>query len=406
MPKIRILFSEGSSLSARETLTALGLIGNYEIFICDPNPICLCRFTRFKVKFYQCPSINEGIDPYFNRIIELIKKEKIDVLIPNHEQSLLFSKRLNQLSGIVKIALPEFESYIQLFSKIRFFKLLGDLDIPYPETVFCNNIAEIREQIFFPCFLKSDYGTASKGVWKLDNCQELESLLETIPETQSEYLIQKCADGKMEVAYSLFERGNLISFHISQRIREGQNGSSCSKIGIERSVVEKHFRQIGKKLKWHGPLAIDYFYDDATNTAFYIDASPRLVEPLNSYFNGVNFPEQLINLSLGKSENIKIVETREIKTHMLMMSQMYVADKTKSRLEVLKDIFAAAMAKGDYQNSTEELTNLRLDWVSLIPLLFVIIQILILPRNANKIADKTVGNYALSYPTVCRILAE
>ena len=37
---MKVLFSEGSSLSARESLTALGLLG-HEIVICDPNPLSL-----------------------------------------------------------------------------------------------------------------------------------------------------------------------------------------------------------------------------------------------------------------------------------------------------------------------------------------------------------------------------
>jgi len=113
--KMKLLFCEGSSLSARETLSALAPL-NYEIIICDPNPLCICRFTQFKIKYYRCPSINSDIDGYYEKIVEIIKAEKVDVLVPVHEHALLFSKKLNELKKITHIELPEFIPEINWFS--------------------------------------------------------------------------------------------------------------------------------------------------------------------------------------------------------------------------------------------------------------------------------------------------
>lgn len=403
---MKILFCEGSSLSAREALTALGLENKYKIFVCDPNPLCLCRFTRFDVKYFKCPSINESIDGYFRRIVEIIQNEKIDVLLPNHEQALLFSNRLEELSKIVKIALPDFENYLQLFSKIKFMELLENLEIPFPTTIFCENAEEIREKIFYPCFLKTDFGTASTGVWKLNNPYDLEAVLGSLKTSENKFLIQGLAVGKMEVGYSLFDKGKLISFYCSQRLREGHNGSSCSKVGVERPIVQEHFRKIGEKLGWHGALAIDYFYTEDTKMPFYIDASPRLVEPMSAFLNGINFPENLIRLSIGESEQIKIQSALAIRTHMLMMSLMFIAAKTNSRVALISDLWTAIFSKGDYENSIEELSNFSHDWLNLFSLFFVIFRLLINPNNADKIAGATVKNYALSLDTIHQIQNE
>jgi hypothetical protein len=55
-----VLFSEGSSLSARQALSALGPLG-YRIDVCDPNPLCLSRFSRFVRRFHRSPAL--GTDP-------------------------------------------------------------------------------------------------------------------------------------------------------------------------------------------------------------------------------------------------------------------------------------------------------------------------------------------------------
>jgi hypothetical protein len=42
---LKILFSEGSSLTAREFLSVLGSRGHW-IEVVDSNPLCICRFSR------------------------------------------------------------------------------------------------------------------------------------------------------------------------------------------------------------------------------------------------------------------------------------------------------------------------------------------------------------------------
>ncbi len=400
---MKILFCEGSSLSAREALSALGP-QNHEIVICDPNPLCICRFTMFKTTYYRSPSINDDLEAYYDFVVRIIQKEKIDILLRVHEQALLFSKRIHELSKMVKLTLPAFENYVQLFSKIQFTKLLDKLGIPHPMTIYCKDMNEVRENIFYPCFLKLDYGTASQGVWKIDNENDLDLALDTVSEAGNEYLIQENAPGVFEIAYALYDKGKLVAFHCCQRLREGAGGSSCSKIGIDRPVVRQHFEKIGKELNWHGPLAIDYFYEKIRNIPYYIDASPRLVEPMNACINGVNIPEYLVQLSNNNTSSIPVNRTAGRKNHMLMLALLYLADNNGSRKALVREVFSALRAEGIYADSVEELTNATNDFLSLVPLVFVIVKLIFSKASSGAISGSTVKNYALSYQTISKIL--
>src|ERR1700710_2834442 len=65
---LRVLVSEGSSTSAREAVTILGLCGHI-VEVCDPDPYCLARFSRFVRKFHRCPGLRD--DPVgFLRFVE------------------------------------------------------------------------------------------------------------------------------------------------------------------------------------------------------------------------------------------------------------------------------------------------------------------------------------------------
>ena len=51
---VRVLMSEGSSLSARESLTGLGRAG-FHVEAVDGNPLCLARFSKFCRRLHAAP---------------------------------------------------------------------------------------------------------------------------------------------------------------------------------------------------------------------------------------------------------------------------------------------------------------------------------------------------------------
>src|SRR5579871_5282883 len=93
----RVLMSEGSSLSARESLTALGLAGLH-VEVVDSNPFCLARFSRSCRRWHRAPSFGLEPEGYLARVQELLAGGRFDVLFPAHEQAYLFASYKGVLS--------------------------------------------------------------------------------------------------------------------------------------------------------------------------------------------------------------------------------------------------------------------------------------------------------------------
>src|SRR5437867_2094645 len=88
---LRVLVSEGSSTSAREAITILGLSGHH-VEVCDPSPWCLSRFSTFVRKFHRCPGLRDDPAGYLAFIEQRLTEGKFDVLLPTHEQGFLFAR--------------------------------------------------------------------------------------------------------------------------------------------------------------------------------------------------------------------------------------------------------------------------------------------------------------------------
>src|SRR6478736_5262309 len=144
--KLRVLVSEGSSTSAREAITILGLSGHH-VEVCDPSPWCLARYSRFVRKFHHCPGLR--IDPagFLAFVEQLLSSGRFDVLLPTHEQGFLFARMRQRLEGRAGFALPSFEAYRTAHSKAGFSRLLDQLDLPQPPTRIVTSAQALRDAI-------------------------------------------------------------------------------------------------------------------------------------------------------------------------------------------------------------------------------------------------------------------
>src|SRR5260370_37035734 len=88
----RILLSEGSSLSAREAVTALGLAG-FRVELVSSDPLCLARFSRFVRHVHPPPPSGINPDGYLAAVLDVAARRRIELLMPCHNQPVLSAAR-------------------------------------------------------------------------------------------------------------------------------------------------------------------------------------------------------------------------------------------------------------------------------------------------------------------------
>ena len=238
---LRVLVSEGSSTSAREAVTILGLAG-HTIEVCDPSPWCLSRFSRLVGKFHRCPGLRDDPAGYLAFIEQLLAEGKFDVLLPTHEQGFLFARVQQRLASRVGLALPGFESYYTAHSKAGFSRLLDGLGLPQPPTRIVTSAQQLRDAIRFPAVVKTAVGTASRGIWFVRDANDLEAALQDLGggAFADEVLVQDLIAGTTEKAQSVFCRGRMVGFHAYRQVMAGVGGGEAIKQSVRRAVVRAH----------------------------------------------------------------------------------------------------------------------------------------------------------------------
>ena len=408
---IRILLSEGSSLSARQTITALSRCG-YTLDVCDPNPLCISRFSRFIQRYYRCPAV--GTDPlgYLEFVLHHLTQERYDVLLPVHEQAFLFAKVRDRLPTGLGVALADFAAFLQVQGKVAFTRLMQRLSLPQPPTSIIGTRAEVEAMDRFPYYLKTDYSTAGQGVWRVTSAAERDRAAIALEQRglldgTRELVVQDEAPGVLCQAQAVFAYGHLLAVHCTRTRGVSVGGGHSARTGVDHPQVRDHLIALGRALAWHGPLVLDYLFDEASGCPSYIEANPRLVEPMNATLSGVNLADLTVRVALGEvgASGDTQLGPFGIRSHSLLAILLGVADHSGSRREVLCTIAEDILGRGLFAESREDLTPVRLDPPSLIPLGVVTGQLLLRPRTAHDIATGAVNAYSINAAAVETILA-
>ncbi|ANW04860.1 hypothetical protein [Bradyrhizobium icense] len=405
---LRVLVSEGSSTSAREVVTILGLSGHY-VEICDPSPWCLSRFSRFVRKFHRCPGLRDDPAGYLAFVERQLADRKFDVLLPTHEQGFLFARVGQRIEGRAGIALPSFESYRQAHSKAGFSRLLDRLGLPQPPTRIVKSAQGVRDAVRFPAVVKTSVGTASRGIWFVRSADDLMSALHDLGGGDAfagEVLVQDLVAGTTEKAQSVFCRGRMLGFHAYRQIAAGVGGGEAIKQSVNRPVVRAYVEQIGRALDWHGALSVDYIVPDVDTAPLLIDCNPRLVEPMNAYRSGVDLVGLLLLISLGETPAPLLASREGVLTRLAMQALLGCAARGGTRPDILRECLHLAAARGPYAGSSEELTPVQSDWISAVPLAVTAAVLAVSPKLAIKLALGGFGAHLLDAMSIRVIESE
>lgn len=405
---LRVLLSEGSSTSAREAVTVLGLSGHL-VEICDPDRRALARFSRFVRTFHRCPGLRDRPADYLAFVERLLATKRFDVLLPIHEQGFLFARVRHRLTASVGLALPDFQNYRIAHNKADFSRLLREIGLPQPDTRIVASVSELRSSLRYPCVVKAAIGTASRAVWIVRDEHDVAKSLhdrDAAGGLDGECLLQDFIEGATEKAQAVFSKGELIGFHAYRQIAAGAGGGDAVKQSVARAGVRADVAEIGRHLDWHGALSVDYIMPDSGAGPFYIDCNPRLVEPMSAHLAGVDLIGALLRISIGETPQ-PLPDGREgVTTHQAMQALLGCALGGGDRRAIARECVRLFACTGIYAGSTEELTPVRPDLIGAVPLMMTALLLLASPKLARTLATRGWGAHLLTPCSIAQIEKE
>ena len=396
LPAMRVILSEGSSLTAREFVTALGPHG-HQIEVLDPDPFCLARWSRWVRRVHQCPSASNDPLGYLDVVRRLLDKDGYDVLLPTHEQAWLFSVARERIEPRVGLAVAAPSAFARVQSKIEFARLLDRVGLRQPAWTI---VKESTISWSYPFYLKAPFSTAGRGVRLVHNDTERARALAELRRASSELMVQAPANGVYCQVQALFDHGKLLAAHASQQPATGMGGSAAARVSVDHEQPRRDIERLGAYLDWHGGLTLDYLFDGTSPT--YIECNARTVEPANAVASGVDIPELQVRLSAGRRVSPLPAGRFGVRTHGAIAVLLGTA-LGKRRRTILGQMIRAALGRGEFRGSTEQLTPALRDPLSALPALFVCARLLFSPDAADSMAARAVSSYSVGPDAIAKL---
>jgi predicted ATP-grasp superfamily ATP-dependent carboligase len=307
------------------------------------------------------------------------------------------------------LAVAGFGSFLQVQGKVALVKTLARLSLPQPAWRVIRTQAELQSESRFPFYLKANFTTASKAVWRVNNVADLRQKISGLSaqgllDGKEEFVVQEYAEGTLERVLAIFDRGHLVAEHGYRQLREGPGGGDIAKISVARPVVRCYMERLGAQLAWHGALSMDYILRGDGGSPVFIDANPRLVEPMNAVLSGVNLADILVRVSMRQPVLVGEPAVKEVRTHLLLMALLAAAGRGR-RLDVLAEIVRAIRGHGIYADSQEELLPILTDFRGAIPLAYTLARLFVRPASSAALSAGSIASYSLS-PTAARQMAD
>jgi predicted ATP-grasp superfamily ATP-dependent carboligase len=303
-----VLIPDGESEFALFVAHCLAQFPSVKLHFLSGERWASTRFSRYccTYTFKQTGSDDQSM---LNTVADLVKKKKIDVLLPSGTNAISFAAANREaLSTFVAVApVPDSRSFEIANNKWLLAQFLEEERIPSPPTVLvtCDDLFEQKLQdIEFPVLLKPASAWGGEGIERFDNAPELRRYLEQHdPErVKGRFIIQSFLPGFVVGVNVLSSNGKTLAMTMQRGIIP--NTQKYAAAGAIRFIREDRFFTIAQKListlRWSGFANLDTLYDSRDDQLKILEINARFWGSLRgSLMAGVNFPYLACLAALG-----------------------------------------------------------------------------------------------------------
>ena len=293
-------------------------------------------------KFYTITAPNHSLIGFQNDLLEIIKNEKVDVLIPTCEEAFHLSMIKKELSKLTTVLVDDFEKLAKLHSKVEFNTLVKQVGLaaPLTERVQSVNemIAAIHKMPGDKVVLKPEYSRFASKTLVISKKEALATAATVF--NGKAWTVQECLIGVEYCTYSFAKNGKLVA-HVTydHEFTAGKGAGICFK-SIDHPAVEKWITHFVAATNFTGQIAFD-FIENRNGEVQPLECNPRATSGLHLISHHPQYLNSLLgNVDDGQTAKPKVGSEGQLRLAMLVYGLPSIRS-FKSALSWLRIFFTA-----------------------------------------------------------------
>lgn len=285
----------------------------HRVFIADTSKMHPIRFSNSIENYFIIPSPRFFFDEFVQAIINIIEREKIDLIIPVWEEILYLSRILDKIPPSCEVFCSPFEIVHAMHNKWLFIKKLQALGIKCPKTYPITSNEDIKNLDFsIPYILKGCY---TRGARKFITDVTPETRLENVS-SKYPWVAQEFLQGERFCSYSVCYKGRVFA-HSLYLVEYTMDESSCLAFEhVNNSEIFSWIDDFVKKINYTGQIAFDFIKTTGCDL-FAIECNPRSTSGIHLF----NHDDRLDQAFFHQNNEVIIAKSgrkKQIATGMLL----------------------------------------------------------------------------------------
>lgn len=276
----RILITDGVARQVLPIVKGLKKLGCHITILCF-SKLDLGYATKYADKRILLPCQEGDIKYQEEYVLDLIKKEKFDLIIPMSDETAQYlSRNKSTVLQYAAVAVNDYDIFKQAANKNNTMRICQDNGIPCPTTYFDVKAVDFSK-LTFPVVVKPETGCGSIG-FKIVN--DIDHFTDVIKEYQQkkyklciqEYIPQDGPQYGAEVFRD--KKGNFSFLVIDEKPRwfPLDGGSPTINISIHNDEMKDMSKNLLNKMQWVGYANIDFVLDKRDKKPKILEVNPRL----------------------------------------------------------------------------------------------------------------------------------
>jgi len=272
--KKKFLLTHGRTFIALELARLLHNAG-HEVMIADSHSLHFTRFSNTVKKSFKVPAPRFDPQGFIDKLIKIVREERIDILIPTFEEVLTISNSLTAFPKRCQVFAEPLEKLMPLHSKWLFNQKIKDYGFPTPKSYMATSRDALENvPLKRPYILKPSFSRQAQNVYIIEENKPLPSLTF---EKSNPWVAQELLTGEKYCTYSIAINGKLLA-HSVYPANETAEGNYCV---LFRPLYHQKIRDWVEKFveleNFTGQIAFDFIDNGALHA---IECNPRATNGL------------------------------------------------------------------------------------------------------------------------------
>ncbi|SDY29068.1 ATP-grasp domain-containing protein [Evansella caseinilytica] len=255
----------------------------HRVHMADSIPYPLSKASRHVEKYHRVRTPKQQTDGFIDDILHLVRREKIDVLIPTCEEIFYLSAYKQALEAACEVFVEPADRLLPLHNKFTFIETASAFGLPVPETRLCGDKVEWHAAL---AALKKGERWIGKPVYtRFSNDivqlpKEAGRQVDVHP--QKKWIVQAYIEGSLVCTYSIASHGQLLAHSVYYSKFRAGDGASVHFQAVDEPAVDDWVETFVRKYRFHGQIAFD-FIKTPQGDIYPIECNPRLTSGVHLF---------------------------------------------------------------------------------------------------------------------------